>query len=144
MISIRKLAYSALLALSTLSLAPGLARAQEPVRGSFTLPHDVRWANTFVPAGEYRFSLQPEGPVGWLFLSKLSGKRTGFMLPVREVEKAKPSILSQLVLEDTAEGSYVSTMQLPGFGVTLRFPAPSYTAEKAPAVAATASSAGAP
>ena len=144
MTSTRRLLYTALLALSTLSLAPSLAHGQEPVRGQFTLPHDVRWGDAFVPAGEYRFALQPEGPVGVLFLNKLSGKRTGFMLPVRGVEEAKPSILSQLVLENTAEGSYVSTMQLPEFGVTLRFSAPSYAGEKQLAAAVTASSAGAP
>jgi hypothetical protein len=137
MTSIRKFAYTALLALSTIMLAPSLAGAQEPLRGQFTLPHDVRWENAVVPAGDYQFSLQPEGPAAVLLLSKLSGKRTGFMFLVANMEETKPSDPNQLVLEGTPEGSYVSAMQLPEFGMTLHFSPPSHAAEKQLAAAAT-------
>ena len=60
--SIRKFAYAAVLTLSALNFAPSLASAQDE-GGKFTLPHEVLWQNAVVPAGEYRFSLQPMGPV---------------------------------------------------------------------------------
>jgi hypothetical protein len=143
MTSIRKFTYATLLALSTIMLAPALAGAQEPLRGQFTLPHDVRWENAVVPAGDYQFSLQPEGPAGVLLLSKLSGKRTGFMFLVANMEETKPSVPNQLVLEAAPEGSYVSAMQLPEFGMTVHFSPPSHAVEKQLAAAAAAPAAGA-
>ena len=61
MTSIRKFAYAALLAFTALNFAPSLASAQEPARGKFTLTHDVHWGNASVPAGDYRFSFDPDG-----------------------------------------------------------------------------------
>lgn len=129
--TVRKFAYSALLAAASLSFAPNLASAQENARGSFTLTHDVRWQNAMVPAGEYRFSLDSDGPSSMLVLTKLSGARTGFMFMVHDADEIKASSnLNRLVLESTADGSYVSAMQLPEFGVRLNFAAPPKAPEK--------------
>jgi len=133
MISIRKFAYATLLALTTLSFAPCLARAQGPLQGRFTLPHDVHWQNAVVPAGDYQYSLSDGMEV--LRLSKLSGPRTGFMFLVRETGETRPSDLNQLVLEKTPEGSYVSAMYLPELGMRLHFSVPLH-AEKEVAKAA--------
>jgi len=123
--TIRKFAYAALLAVSSLSFAPSSASAQENARGTFTLSHDVRWQNAVVPAGEYRFSLDSDGPASMLVLTKLSGARTGFMFMVHNTDEIKASSnLNRIVLESTANGSYVSSMQLPEFGVKLNFAAP--------------------
>ena len=123
--TIRKFAYAALLAVTSLSLIPSSASAQENARGTFTLTHDVRWQNAMVPAGEYRFSLDSDGPSSMLVLTKLSGARTGFMFMVHDSDEIKASSnLNRLVLESNAEGSYVSAMQLPEFGVKLNFAAP--------------------
>jgi len=139
MTTIRKFVYTMLLALSTLSFEPALASAQEPARGQFTLPHDVHWQNALVPAGEYRFSYQADGAMGMLTLSRVSsGRRAGFLFLVSNTDEAKPSDVSRLVLESTREGSYVTTMQLPEFGMTLHFPVPSHTTEKQIAKAGTA------
>ena len=125
MTTIRKFAYATLLAVTSLSFASSPASAQENARGNFTLTHDVRWQNAVVPAGEYRFSLDSDGPASMLVLTKLSGPRTGFMFMVHDTDEIKPSSnLNRLVLESTAEGSYVSAMQLPEFGVALNFAAP--------------------
>jgi hypothetical protein len=128
--SIRKFAYATLLAFTTLNFAPPLSSAQEPARGKFTLPHDVRWENAVVPAGDYQFDYQAAGS-GILRLSKLSGDRAGFMLLVRDtdetVTETRTHGASQLVLETDAGTSYVSAMELPAFGMTLHFAAPSHT-----------------
>lgn len=128
--SIRKFAYATLLALTALNFTPSLASAQEEAHGTFTLAHDVRWQNAVVPAGDYRFSFNSEEFPRILMLSKLSGSRSGFMLLVRDFEDAKPSDVSRLVMETTADGSYVSAMQLPESGITLHFDIPAVAAEK--------------
>jgi len=143
MTTLRRFVYSALLAATSLNFAPSLASAQDRAQGKFTLAHEVHWQNAVVPAGDYRFTLSSDGASGMLTLSKLSGSRTGFMLMVHDTDDAKPSDSSRLVLKTTPEGSYVSSMQLPEFGVTLNFVVPT-VAEKiattsAPAAATLAS-----
>lgn len=138
MTTIRKFAYTVVLALSTVTFAPGLAHAQV-ARGRFTLPHDVRWQNATVPAGEYQFSFSGGG-LAVLRLTKLDGKGAGFMFLVRDTEPGKPSGLNQLVLEDTPEGSYVSEMQLLDYGMTLRFRVQLAAEEKQIAASETAGS----
>jgi hypothetical protein len=130
MTTIRKFAYAALLAATSLNFAPTSASAQERAQGNFTLKHDVRWQNARVPAGDYHFSLNSDGVSGVLTLSKLSGARTGFLLMVHDTDDAKPADLSRLVLESSPDGSYVSAMQLPEIGLRLNFTVPPHTPEK--------------
>ena len=124
MTSLRKLGYAVLLAASILNYAQNLAAAEEPARGRFTLTHDVRWENTSVPAGDYEFSYDPNNVSPVLTITKVSAPRASFMLmvPVREESKRMDS--NRILVETSAEGSYVSALQLPESGVTLRFEAP--------------------
>jgi hypothetical protein len=124
--TIRNYVYAAVLAATALNFAPTLASAQEPAHGKFTLSHDVRWGNAKLPAGEYAFSFDPTNGSRMLTLSKISGVRTGYMVLVPDTDDSKPSDVSRLVLEATPEGTYVSAMQLPEFGMTLRFTVPSH------------------
>ena len=78
-----------------------------------------------------------------LTLNKLNGTRTGFMLMAIDTDEFSSSGPSRLVLTTTAEGSYVSAMQLPDFGMTLHFRVPTATAEKQIARAVTTASASA-
>jgi hypothetical protein len=141
MTSIRKFAYAALLAFTTLNVAPSLASAQEAARGKFTLSHDVYWGNAKVSAGDYEFSYNPDANARMLNLNKLSGDRTGYLLIVASTEDAKASDLSRLILENKFGGSYVRAMQLPESGMTLHFNVPSRTAEKQIAKASTVAAA---
>jgi hypothetical protein len=128
--SIRKFAYAAVLTLSALNFAPNLASAQEAA-GSFTLTHEVHWQNAVVPAGEYRFTIGADGPSETLTLRKISGTAASFLLLVTNVETSLPSDLSQLELVSRVSGSFVSTMRLPEFGMTLHFAVPAETREVA-------------
>lgn len=141
MTSIRKFAFAALLAASTLSFAPSSASAQEPARGKFTLTHEVRWGSATIPAGDYEFSYSPENAAAVLTVSKLSGTRASYMLLVPTTEASKPSDVNRLVLAGSPDGTYVKAMELPEFGMTLHFPAPR-VAEKQLAKAAVAGPAG--
>jgi len=137
MTTICKFAYATLLAFTALNFAPSLASAQEPAHGKFTLSHQVHWGNAKLPAGDYEFSFDPDAGAHLLNLIKISGARTGYMLLVPAIEEAKSSDLSRLVLQATPDGSYVSAMQLPMFGLTLYFSVPSPPTEKQIAKAAT-------
>ncbi len=128
--AIRNYVYAAILAVTALNFAPTAASAQEPARGKFTLTHEVHWGSAKVPAGDYEFSFDPDGGSRMLSLSKVSGNRTGFMVLVPDTDDAKPSNHNLLVLESTADGSYVSAMQLPEFGMTLHFAVPVPASEK--------------
>jgi hypothetical protein len=121
--SIRKLAYAAVLTLSALNFAPSLASAQDE-GGSFTLAHEVHWQNVIVPAGSYRFTLQPRGPLEMLTVTKLSGRPASFMLFAKVTESAPRSQAGRLVIQSEFGESYVSAMDLPQFEVTLHFAAP--------------------
>jgi hypothetical protein len=142
MTSIRKFAYAAVLAVAALTLSPTSVSAQEPAHGRFTLTHEVRWANAKVPAGEYEFSYDTAGISPVLRLSKVSGNHAGYMLLVPTSEATVTSVaVSRLLLETCSEGSYVSAMLLPEFGMTLHFNVPTRAPEKQVAKAAATASA---
>jgi hypothetical protein len=120
--SIRNFAYAALLTLSALNFAPTASAQDEG--GSFKLSHDVYWQNAVVPAGDYRFSLQPEGPSVMLRLSKISGTPASFMLLATDTDTVATSEPSRLVIDSKAGARYVSMMELPQFEIKLHFAAP--------------------
>jgi hypothetical protein len=138
--SIRKFVYAAVLMLSAFNFAPSLASAQE-ASGTFTLAHEVHWQNAVVPAGKYRFTIETNGPSELLTLRKISGRGAGFMLLVTDTEESQPSDLSQLVVVPRPGGSFVSTMQLPEFGMTLHFAVPAEAREMAQSAATSTASA---
>lgn len=128
--SIRNFAYAAVLALSALSFSPGTASAQDE-GGSFSLTHEVLWQNAVVPAGEYRFTLQPAGPSMMLKLTKLNGSPASFMLMVNDREEdANASNQSVLVINSKAGLSYVSSMTLPYLELKLHFAPPATTGKR--------------
>jgi hypothetical protein len=133
--SIRNFAYAAALTLSALNFAPSLASAQDAA-GSFTLTHEVHWQNAVVPAGTYRFVIEPDGPAAMLTLRNLNGGKS-FMMLVVDTEDSKPKDTSELVMVPRPTGSFVSTLQLPEFGMTLHFAVPPETHVIARAVAST-------
>jgi hypothetical protein len=138
--SIRRFVYAATLILSALSFGPSLASAQDAA-GTFTLTHEVHWQNAVVPAGKYHFMIGASGPSELLTLSKIGGRGAGFMLLVTDIdsdiENSQPSGLSRLLVVSRPSGSFVSTMQLPEFGMTLHFTVPSENREVAQAAATT-------
>ncbi len=142
--SIRKVVYASVLALSSFTFMSVLASAQD-VRGGFTLPHNVRWQNVEVPAGEYKFSVELRGPSEMLTLSKVSGEGSGFMILVNDVDSVAPASVAasengKLTLVSQSGERYVSSMELPAIGVTLHFAVPAETRELAMAGGAAASS----
>jgi hypothetical protein len=128
--SLRRFVYSVVLALSALTFTPSPASAQE-LHGSFTLSHEVRWQNYVVPAGDYRFEVQRKGPSALLLLRKISGRGAGFLILANSAETSQPADLDRLVVVARPSGNYVSSMELPQFGETLRFVVPTESREVA-------------
>ena len=100
--SIRRFVYSVVLALNALTFTPSPASAQE-MHGSFTLKNEVRWQNYVVPAGDYRFEVQPKGPSAILLLRKVSGSGAGFLILANNADSSKASDLDRLVVVAQAE-----------------------------------------
>ena len=133
MTSIRRFVYAVALTLIAFSFAPNLASAQE-ARGRFVLTHEVQWQATVLPAGEYEFSFNPDGPDSdMLFVRKLSGPGTGFLMLVTDVTETKPSHADHLFLVAREGKSFVSALDLSEAGVTLHFAVPSGTRQVAAA-----------
>jgi hypothetical protein len=123
--SIRRFSFAVVLTIGALGQFVGLAHAQEPMHGKFTLPYEVRWEKAVVPAGDYGFSLQPMGPFEILSLQKISGgARYGFFMMIHSSETARSTDLSKLVLVTKGDQRFVSSMQLANSGVTLDFAVP--------------------
>jgi hypothetical protein len=137
---IRKFAYAVVLTFSALNFAPSLASAQD-AGGSFTLSHEVHWQKAVVPAGKYRFTIEPDGPAELLTLRKVGGNGASFLILVTYVEESERTDLSRLVMVSRSGGSFVKQMQLPQFGVTLHFAVPEEIREVAQATATSAASA---
>jgi hypothetical protein len=134
---IRNFAYAFVLALSALTTMPSLAWAQEAA-GKFNLPHEVYWQNARVPAGVYRFSIEPRGPAKLLVISKIEGG-AGFMIVANDNGPDTDSGPGRLTLVSQSGRSYVSAMELPAFGMTLRFTVPPESTAKVVATAHPAS-----
>lgn len=130
MTTIRKFVYAALLAAAAMNIAPTTAAAEEPAQGKFKLSHEVHWGNAVIPAGEYSFSYDPYEMTPVLTLTKLSGARAGFMLLVPTAEPSTSSDSNELVVETTADGSYVTALELADCGMTLHFAVPTHPAKQ--------------
>ena len=122
--SIRKFAYAAVLGLSMFTLQPTLAAAED-AHGSFTLTHEVHWQKCVLGPGDYTFSLTTEGPSKFLMLRGINGTGTSAMMRVNDVESPKPEeVSSTLTLVSRNGQSFVSTMALPEYDMTLHFTVP--------------------
>jgi hypothetical protein len=128
--SIRKFAYAAVLGLSMFTLQPTLASAEE-AHGSFTLTHEVHWQKCVLSQGEYMFSVKTDGPSELLTLRGINGTGTNAIMMVNDVESSKPEEVSSMLTLVSRNGqSFVSTMALPEYDMTLHFAVPVESASK--------------
>ena len=128
--SICKFAYAAVLGMSMFTLQPTLAAAED-AHGSFTLTHEVHWQKCVLGPGEYTFSIKSEGPSEFLMLRGINGTGTNAMMLVNDVESPKPDeVRSMLTLVSRNGESFVSTMALPEYDMTLHFALPHENASR--------------
>jgi len=127
--SIRKFAYAAALAATILGVEPALVAAED-ARGAFTLTHEVHWQKYVLRPGNYAFSIKSVGSAEFLMLRGRNGTGTDAMLMVNNVETPKQDEVSQLVLVSRDGQSFVSTMELPGYDMSLHFAVPPDKSQK--------------
>jgi hypothetical protein len=119
-----KFAYAAVLGISMFTLPPTLAAAED-AHGSFTLTHEVHWQECVLSPGDYSFSIKSEGPSELLMLRGINGTGTNAMMLVNDVESPKPDEVSAMLTLVSRNGqSFVSTMALPEYDMTLHFTVP--------------------
>ena len=119
-----KFAYAAVLGISMFTLQPTLAAAED-AHGSFTLTHEVHWQKCVLSPGEYIFSVKTDGPSELLTLRGINGTGTSAMMLVNDVEPPKPDEVSAMLTLVSRNGqSFVSTMALPEYDMTLHFTVP--------------------
>jgi hypothetical protein len=121
--SIRKFAYAAALTFSIFAVQPTLAKAED-ARGVFRLSHDVHWQDRFLRAGDYTFTLKTIGQP-FLLLRGVNGTGTDAVVLVRDFGTPKLDEGSRLVLVSRNGESFVSSMELPNYDMTLDFNIPS-------------------
>jgi hypothetical protein len=122
--SICKFAYAAILGMSMFTLQPTPAAAQE-AHGSFTLTHEVHWQKCVLSPGDYTFSIKNEGASDLLMLRGVNGTGTNAMMLVNDVESPKPDEFSSMLTLVLRNGqSFVRTMTLPEYDMTLHFTVP--------------------
>jgi len=96
------------------------ATAQGIYKGSFTLPHEIRWQNATLAAGDYTFELKSLEASS---LIRLNGPKGSQFIPAL-VANEKASEQSMLVIETRGSVSAVTELRLSGIGRTLRYAAP--------------------
>jgi len=119
--SIRRFSFAVVLTLGALGQYAGLAHAQSTVEGRFNLPYEVRWENTVVPPGDYEFYLRSAGASELLTLQKIGGNSWEFPVLARAPEQVRLGDLNQLTFVIRDGKRFVSSMQLPEFGMNLAF-----------------------
>jgi len=111
----------ATLGLIAICASASSASAQNTVQGKFTLPHDVRWANASLPAGDYTFSLSSMTMSGSVFLQ---GPNGGAFILTSVIDNRNEGNSSKLTIEHRGGFSFVRSMYLADLGVELTYRAP--------------------
>jgi hypothetical protein len=107
--------------LIALCAAPKQAAAQDAFKGSFTLTEDVRWANAFLPAGDYTFSLRSNSVPARILLHGPNGYAM-ILTSARSTRDTQG--VSSLTVERRAGTRFVTDLYMADLGIDLRYQAP--------------------
>jgi hypothetical protein len=97
--------------------AQGIPAAQ----GKFTLPSEVRWEGTVLPAGDYSFSMESASLPAHILLRGPNGAQ--FVRPAG-ISENNPAQESYLTIERRGEWGYVREMYLAPLGMHFTFTTP--------------------
>ncbi len=107
--------------LIALCVSPKPAAAQDAMKGSFTLPNDVRWSGTLLSAGDYTFSLKSMSIPAQILVHGPNGNAFVLTSAVsdRVIDRA-----SSMTIERRGDTRFVSELYLADLGIELRYSAP--------------------
>lgn len=122
-----------LLAFAALGETTSTAQAQSIV-GKFALHSDTRWGNKTLPAGLYRYSIEPIGAsrqtvsdIGSGYQTVLvavrpeKGGRANMILGIATSLGSHPNVANGLGIDATPDGRAIRTMSLGDLGVVIDF-----------------------
>jgi len=110
---------SILVALVLTCLVGGTASAQARYTSKVTLPFEVRWGKTMLPAGEYRFVVFAGGSM-LTVINAVGGKTSALAAPIAVDEVAFSDADSLLLTKDGGQW-HVREVRLPSQGRTLAY-----------------------
>ena len=112
-------------------LFPIPGKAQQIVRGEFSLFQEVRWENSVLPAGDYMFFVDSNR---WPVLVRVQQKGGGFSAVFVPQSMLRPARHrdSGIALAGSGNETYVEALRLQGVGTELYFPAPDAERETQP------------
>jgi hypothetical protein len=122
--TLRSFSSVVLLAVSVSSLLSGSSAAQTFAHGTFTLAHEVHWQNALVPAGDYEFFVDRSGGSQFLMLKRAGAGSTGFFLMIPSSEPSESAGIDKLLIVVHGDERFVSSLDLPQYGVNLDFAVP--------------------
>jgi hypothetical protein len=109
------------LGLFTICASASQAAAQNTVKGSFTLSHEIRWQKATLPAGDYTFSIR--STIG-KDLMRVNGPNGSVFELGSVISNCHSDQASILVLERRGQTFFVREMDLNGIGLQLRYNVP--------------------
>ena len=104
------------------SLLSGFAHA-ESASGAFTLPGETHWGKVTLPAGDYRYSVELNGPLTVVLVRSTSG-RPAAMFSTSSLSDLGSSDVDRLVLDHVGTRRYVKSLHLTQLGIVLNYKVP--------------------
>ena len=122
----------ALLTIAFITIFPSPTRAQQVVRGEFSLSQEVRWGSSVLPMGDYVYFVDSNRWPAAVRVEQKRGGFTGMFIPQARLRPGKQASAG-IVLRSVGSDTYVKSLQLEELGAELDFSAPGTEAEDRPA-----------
>jgi len=106
------------LAALALGIVAGTGNAVTAYQGKFTLPFQVYWAGSTLPAGDYTFELASQSSPYTLVIH---GQKANVIIRAISADPGVTSSSAQLDLVDIADVHTIKTFEAPELGVTFMY-----------------------
>jgi hypothetical protein len=106
------------LAALVLGILAGTGNAVTAYQGKFTLPFEVYWAGSTLPAGDYTFELASQSSPYTLIIH---GQKANVIIRAISADAGVISSSAQLDLVDIADVHTIKTFEAPELGVTFMY-----------------------
>jgi hypothetical protein len=112
----------AALGIATVCASATPASAQGVFKGHFTLPNDVRWQGTNLPAGDYTFSLKSASVPAQLMVTGANGDTVFIITTATDDRRAGER--SFMTVEHQGPNSFIRELYLAGLALDLHYRVP--------------------
>jgi hypothetical protein len=114
---VNKLAFAAL----ALGILASAGNAQNAYEGKFTLPFEVYWGGSTLPAGDYTFELASQSSPYTLYIH---GQKSNVIIRAISADTGVGASSAQLDLVDISDVHTIKTFEAPELGVTFSYYTP--------------------